>query len=59
MRHTALLLSTAVAGVALARTLTAANPVLEDAAARAALPEFKVIPAAPNAELTPALPGSP
>ena len=46
MRHTALLLSTAVAGVALARTLTAANPVLEDAAARAAesVPATRVDP---------------
>ena len=41
----------------LVRGLAAAPPPsLEDAAARAALPEFKVIPAAPTAELTPALP---
>ena len=56
MRRTTLVLRTAFAGAALARALTAANPALEDAAARAALPEFKVIPAAPTAELTPALP---
>ncbi|MFM8334665.1 MAG: hypothetical protein ACKODK_03825, partial [Opitutaceae bacterium] len=56
MRRTALLLSTAIAGAALVRGLAAATTPVEDAAARAALPEFKVIPAAPTAELTPALP---
>ncbi|MSU47577.1 MAG: c-type cytochrome [Opitutus sp.] len=42
--------------LAAAGTAAAATPTLEDPAARAALPEFKTIPAAKPEELTPAAP---
>ena len=49
----------ATALLALAGGLTAAVPPPADASARESLPEFQVIPAAPTAELTPALPADP
>lgn len=45
-----------LSSLAAAAGVMAAVPTIEDAAARAALPEFKMIPAATAAELTPAVP---